>query len=384
MKQTIIVVGLFIVSNAKVFGYTNSICVQDTLPKAGEDTLSKFDQFNKKAEHLFKILPVPIYSYNNLAGNIVGLAKFNVLSLSKKDTISKPSKLSEVATISSNDNINVSVAANLVFNKDKDIIITFVNFKQQPEYIFGIGNNVTKENAEPISSTRILFAATWLKEVLKHFYAGIAFNYANYFNIQTDSNSFLVEDTVAGVNGGASVGIGLVFSYDTRDNRYNASKGNYIIGTFLAHPKFIGSVYQFSRFDIDARKFFNPWAHDVIALQATTTYCNGNTPFYSLAEMGGDYQMRGYYEGAFRDNVLVDAQVEYRQHIWNIFGATAFFGVGQVGPTYSAISLNGFHLDYGGGLRIRVDTKHNTNLRFDFGFGPGGIQGAIINFAEAF
>jgi Omp85 superfamily domain len=383
MKQLTILILLIVVSKINVFGQTVSAAVQDSVPKAAKDT-SGFDKFNKKAENLFRILPVPIYSYNNLAGNIYGLAKFNVISLSKKDTISKPSKLSGVFTVSSNGNINASVAANLVFNQDNDIVITYVNFQQQPEYIFGIGNNVTKENAEPISSTRILFAATWLRQFLKHFYAGIAFSYANYFNIQTDSNSFLKEDTVAGVNGGASVGIGFAFTYDTRDNRYNASKGGYIIGTFQAHPSWIGSVYQFSRFDLDARKFFHPWTSGVIALQATTTYCNGNTPFYSLAEMGGSYQMRGYYEGAFRDNVLVDAQVEYRQHVWNIFGATAFFGVGQVGPNYSAISLNGFHLDYGGGLRIRVDSKHNTNLRFDFGFGPGGIQGVIINFAEAF
>ncbi len=384
MKRLGILIVLNFVVLTYVFGYTSIVPAQDSLPKVAKDTLSKFDQFNKKAEGLFRILPVPIYSYNNLAGNIFGLAKFNVFALSKKDTISKPSKLSGVATISTNNLINASIAANLVFNQDKDIVITYFNFRQEPEYIFGIGNDVSKSNAEPISSTRIQFAATWLREFFKYFYAGVAFTLADYYNIQTDSNSFLIEDTVAGVNGGASVGIGLALSYDSRDNRYNASKGAYVIGTFTFHPQFIGSEYQFIKFDLDARKYFNPWAKDVIAIQATTTYCNGNTPFYSLAQMGGDYQMRGYYQGAYRDNILVDAQVEYRQHIWNIFGATAFFGVGQVGPTYSAFSLNGFHLDYGGGIRIRVDTKHNTNLRFDFGFGPGGIQGAIINFAEAF
>ena len=57
-----------------------------------KDSLSGFDKFNKKGEALFKILPVPIYSYSPEAGNIFGLAKFNVLNLSKKDTISKPSK----------------------------------------------------------------------------------------------------------------------------------------------------------------------------------------------------------------------------------------------------------------------------------------------------
>jgi hypothetical protein len=78
----------------------------------------------------------------------------------------------------------------------------------------------------------------------------------------------------------------------------------------------------------------------VIALQVTTSFRSGDVPFYDLSLMGGAYKMRGYYEGAIRDNALIDGQLE--------------------------------------------DTPRDTNLRFDFGFGPGGIHGFYINFAEAF
>ena len=80
----------------------------------------------------------------------------------------------------------------------------------------------------------------------------------------------------------------------------------------------------------------------------------------------------------------MDAQVEYRMPVWNIFGIVGWFGVGRVAQSYNDLALDGFHLSYGPRLRIRVDSKHNTNLRFDFGFGPGGIQGFYINFREAF
>jgi outer membrane protein assembly factor BamA len=122
----------------------------------------------------------------------------------------------------------------------------------------------------------------------------------------------------------------------------------------------------------------------VIAGQVTTSYATGNVPFYELPEMGGASQMRGYYEGGLRDNVLVDAQIELRIPVWNIFGVVGWFGVGQVANTYSAVALDEFHLSYGPGLRIKVDPKHDTNLRFDFGFGPGGIFGLNIDFGEAF
>ena len=100
--------------------------------------------------------------------------------------------------------------------------------------------------------------------------------------------------------------------------------------------------------------------------------------------LGGEDKMRGYYKGALRDHVLVDCQLEYRLPIWNIFGMTAFVGTGRVAESYSDVSPDGFWLSYGLGVRIRVDTKHNTNLRFDCGFGPDGVNGFYINFAEAF
>jgi hypothetical protein len=58
--------------------------------------------------------------------------------------------------------------------------------------------------------------------------------------------------------------------------------------------------------------------------------------------------------------------------------------VGQVASSYSKVAMDEFHLSYGPGLRIMVDSKHQTNLRFDFGFGPNGVQGFYINFGEAF
>jgi outer membrane protein assembly factor BamA len=353
-----------------------------TSPVAGKGS-SKFDQFNKKAEALFKILPVPLYSYSSEAGNIFGLAKFNLIDLSKKDTISKPSKLSEVVTFSTKGRINISVSTELVFHENRYIVISYFNYKKQPEYIFGIGNDVTKAGAELVQYERVKFVATNLVRVMKNFYVGIPLNVSDYFNIRPDSNSFLKRDTVTGLNGGFCVGAGFAAAFDSRDNRYNPYQGAYVIAVYLFHPHFV-SAYQFSKFELDARKYFNPWLKHVIAIQATTSYTGGDVPFYELSMLGGDNKMRGYYLGAFRDKVLVDAQVEYRMPVWNIFGITTWIGTGRVADRYADLSLDGFKISYGGGIRVRVDSKHNTNLRFDMGFGSGGISGFYINFAEAF
>lgn len=348
------------------------------------DTLSKFEATNAKMERLFKIIPVPLYSYSTEAGHTFGLAKFNLIDLSRNDTLSAASKISEVATFSTEGRINVSVATELNWHKGRYMVTGYINFKQQPEYILGIGNDVSIDDVEEISFTRLKFVNYGLIQVVKNLYIGIGVDLSNYTNVEYDSASFLVEDNVLGTEGGTSTGLGIAAVYDSRDNRYNAYKGYYVALKTMTFPSWMGNPYLYSSYDFDVRTYLNPWLKHVIALQATTSLRTNDVPFYELAMLGGEDKMRGYYKGALRDKVLVDCQLEYRMPVWKIFGVTAFIGTGRVAESYSGLSLDGFWLSYGAGLRIKVDSAHNTNLRFDWGFGPGGIHGFYINFAEAF
>jgi hypothetical protein len=381
MIKKILILFLLLCINS-VIAQSDSIAKKEAVTPT--DSLSSFDKFNKKAEAFFKVFPVPIYSHTPEAGNIFGLTKFNILKLSKTDTISKPSKLSEVLTFSSRGRINASIATELIFKENKRVVVGYINYQKQPDYIFGIGNDAKKENVEEIQSERIKFFATYMFQIKKHFYVGVPINFSNYFNIKTEADSFLITDNVTGVKGGTSFGTGLAFSYDSRDNRYNPQQGAYIMTYILTNPKFLGSTYQYSKYEIDARKYFNPWLKHIIAVQATTSNTPGNTPFYELSMLGSDSQMRGYYKGAYRDNVLVDSQIEYRAPIWNIFGLAGWVGTGRVANNYKNLSLEGWKVSYGAGLRIKVDSENNTNLRIDYGFGPHNVSGVYFAFAEAF
>ena len=348
------------------------------------DTLSKFDATNAKMERLFKIIPVPLYSYSTEAGHTFGLAKFNLIDLSKNDTISAASKISEVLTFSTLGRVNISVSTELNWHNGRYMVTGYINYKQQPEYVLGIGNDVSIDDVEQISFTRLKFVNYFLIQAVKNLYLGVGVDLTNYTDIEYDSTSFLVEDNVLGVDGGTSTGLGFAAIYDSRDNRYNAYKGWFVALKTMTFPSWMGNPYLYSSYNLDARTYINPWLKHVIALQATTSLRTNDVPFYELAMLGGEDQMRGYYKGALRDNVLVDGQLEYRMPVWKMFGITAFVGTGRVAESYSDLSFDGFWLSYGGGLRIRVDTKHNTNLRLDWGFGPNGVNGFYINFAEAF
>src|SRR4051812_44309954 len=85
---------------AAVFLFSIDVHGQAADSTKKEKDPSKFDSFNSKMERLFVWMPVPVYSRSSEAGDIFGLAKYNLFRLSKKDTVSGPSKVSGVGTVS--------------------------------------------------------------------------------------------------------------------------------------------------------------------------------------------------------------------------------------------------------------------------------------------
>lgn len=348
------------------------------------DTLSKIDKFNKKAEALFKIIPVPVIGYTQEAGTIIGLAKFNAFALSKNDTISEPSKISETISYSTEGRINAYVSNDLIFNENKYEILSRFNYSKSPQYLLGIGNDVSLNNIEKITTEFLGFSITGLRRIFSNIYVGVGFDIIDYFEVETEPDSFLVEDMVPGLFGGTNVGIGVLSIWDNRDNRYNAHNGAFCKISFMFYNKSLGSTYKFNRFEFDARKYFTPWLKHVIAIQTTLTQVDGDVPFYELAQLGGPNKMRGYYQGALRDNILIDGQVEYRMPIWKMLGLASWVGTGRVADSYQALQIKDFWISYGCGLRIKVDSENDINLRLDAGFGNDGINAFYFSFSEAF
>lgn len=348
------------------------------------DTISKVDEISAKAEAFFKKFPVPMYSYSTEAGHIFGLAKYNLFKLSKDDLVSQACRISEVVSFSTEGRVNISVATDLIWNENKYIVLGYINYKKQPEYILGIGNDVSIDDVEEIFFDRFKFSNIFLMKFAENLYAGITAEISDYTNIGLDSNSFIINENIAGREPGTNTSFGLNLMYDSRDNRYNAFKGYYARLYSQHFPSFLGNDNQFSKYELDLRYYNNPWLKHVIAFQTTTSMATGDVPFYELSMLGGESKMRGYYLGALRDKVLVDGQFEYRMPVWKMLGLTTWIGTGRVAETYKGLTIDGFWLSYGLGLRLKVDSNNNTNLRFDWGYGPGGISGFYISFAEAF
>ena len=108
----------------------------------------------------------------------------------------------------------------------------------------------------------------------------------------------------------------------------------------------------------------------------------GHTPWALLSEVGGNDRMRGYYEGRYRDQHLVETQLELRQHIKGRNGAVAWVGLAE--PFRSWKEFQWSHFLPNAGVGYRWEFKPRINLRLDVGFTKGGGAGFIFNLNEAF
>ena len=348
--------------------------------------LDQFNKINKKMEELFKILPFPMVSYSTETGTVFGLAKYNLATLDKKDTISSASSFSELISISTEGQFKVVLRSSIYLFSNKWILKGGIQYIEYPEWILGVGNTVHRENLEKIKTKRLAFDNEILYGINKKntLYSGIIQEYKNYLTVETSDSSHFRKTQYPGYEGGTNSGFGLVVSYDTRDIKHNAYKGIYAHSYFMVNDPTFGSEFNYNTFEFEVRKYFNPWHKHVIAMQIYTEGNWGALPFFTLSQMGGTDRMRAYYLGAIRDKVIADAQIEYRMPIWNIFGLVGFASAGRVAPDYTQMDMNDLWYAGGFGFRIMVDSKNRANLRIDFGFGQKNSQSVVIGFTEAF
>lgn len=187
-------------------------------------------------------------------------------------------------------------------------------------------------------------------------------------------------------------GVGPVYTFDSRDVALAASKGSLLDLQVMFNGGFVGSDYNFVRYQVDARHFQRIFSDKtILALQVLGQFHSGNVPWYGLAGLGANLGgtlynnanlMRGIYEQRYRDRQMVTAQAELRQHLfWRIDGA-AFLGVGQVGYDLKDYSFGGLHTAGGVGARFNFIRRDRVNLRFDYAFGKD--PGFYFAIGEAF
>ena len=268
------------------------------------------------------------------------------------------------------------------FDGNRWRILADVGFSRFPAKFWGIGND-TPDEAEEDYTPR----SGWARGRVEHriigsLYGGVRLSALARSLIETEDDGALGEGVVPGSEPVDLVAAGLSATWDSRDVVVFPRRGILSQLSVDRYAEWLGSDYEYTFWTVDLRGYLPIGVH-VLAGQALLFAVDGTAPFDQVPRMGGDWLIRGYYEGRYRDDILAALQAEARIQVWRRFGAVVFVGAGQVAPRLGGLEFGEFHPSAGLGVRYRLSKQQNLNIRVDLAVGDGS-WGLYFNLGEAF
>jgi len=245
-----------------------------------------------------------------------------------------------------------------------------------PDKFYGIGNNTSKNDEEDYTSRRFQFNPIVQKKIFSKLYVGFQYNFAYAKLTETEAGKLLDKGIILGSEGGSVSGIGLIATYDSRDNNLYPTSGSYHQFSAVAYEPGLGSDFAYNSYLLDLRHYRPVFSKHILAFQGVIGLNTGNPPFNSLNQLGT--YLRGYYQSRFQDKNLITFQAEYRLPLFGRFGLVGFAGCGQVAHEFEKISLNELKPSAGFGIRFALIPEQKVNLRIDFGFGKDDSSFDIV------
>ena len=289
----------------------------------------------------------------------------------------QPSNISFYGDVTTTGYYLLGIRGTTIFPKDIYRLELNLYFFSFPSKYWGIGYDNARKDYTNYKRLENQVRINFSRKVLKNTYLGVTTLYS-YVNGKDFKDISYLDGESEHIS---SSGVGLFVTYDSRDFIPNPYRGTYAKFEQLFFPSFTGNRYVFKRTEISARQYSKLWKGAILASDLQGTFNHGDTPWTMVAQMGGAYQMRGYYEGQYQDKNLIQAQVELRQHIYNRHGIAVWGGAGNIFPDFKHFKWNETLPTYG--LGYRWEFKKRVNIRLDYGFGKG--QSAFyFNINEAF
>jgi outer membrane protein assembly factor BamA len=325
-------------------------------------------------------LPAVIRSPETMWG--FGAASTVTFRMRKSSAFTRTSSFQVVGLYTTRKQEILGLDGNMFFPKDNYIFRLHSSYTYFPDKFWGLGNRTYSRQPVPFTYEQFYIFPQLLRRVYKHLYLGVSLEYQHIFRFKFDKNTFYDYPQVLGLQGGIVPGAGGLLTWDSRNNAFSPTKGDFLEFSFTDFQNEL-DIYNYLNYIIDFRKYIETTPGQVLAFQLYANLNKGTVPILSLAAMGGSTIMRGYYSGRFRDNNLAACQIEYRMHIWKRIGVVGFIGAGQVARQVSSFSINQFKCAGGGGIRFALKPDEKLNLRIDYGVAKYS-QGFYLTVSEAF
>jgi outer membrane protein assembly factor BamA len=352
---------------------------------------SLFSEFSVKAQFKpdstkkvnFLIIPLLFRSpETKWATGITGSMSFNTSH--KHDPLTRTSTIQAVFMFTQRHQNVQALDATIYFPKEKYIFYLQLAHSYFPDKYWGMGNNSEDINREDYAFHQIYFFPHLKKKIAKNMFVGVLYEYQKVFNIVYKQNGLYDSTVYFGKTDYTVSGLGTSLCYDTRNSSYWPTKGILVQGSFTYFNSYLGSTYNDLKTIVDIRYFKKLFKNTVFAGQVYNYTNDGQAPIRELAMLGGSNNLRGLYQGRYRDDNMTTIIGEYRIPVYKRFSTCIFGGIGEVYKRFIDVSVRTFKHSYGAGLRIAILPKEKLNIRIDYGFSDRHNKGLYFTVGECF
>lgn len=342
-------------------------------------------QFVLDTSKRVNFLAVPILFRTPETGWAGGLsANTNFKTTFKNDSLTRISTITAMAIFSQRQQNIQGINATIYFPKEKYILYFQSAHTYFPDKFWGIGQLTKNEYEEKYTYEQVFVTPHLKRKFAKRLFLGLTADFQNVFKVSYITKRIFDTTDFIGKSPYNVFGLGFTASYDTRNFTFWPTKGVFAQTQFTSYNKGFASDYSFNKWMTEFRFFIPLFKGHIFAGQFYNLTNFGNTPFKSMASLGGQDNMRGLYQGRYRDNSRYSLILEYRAHIlWRISGV-AFGGLGDVYRNYKTINTSTLKYTFGGGLRLSLTEGEKYHLRFDYGYSDPYNQAFYFTIGECF
>lgn len=333
---------------------------------------------NKKID--FGFIPGPNYSATTGLG--LGLLGTATYSADHTDPTLPRSNASVYSNMTTAGFFMVGLRGNHIFPHESFQLDYKINLSTFSTSYWGMGyaNADNDDNETDYRRNRINAMARFMVKLAPNTYIGPFVNYrVTQASDVNEDFSYLWQGQEKTIH---TYTAGLSFTYDSRDFMLNASKGVFVQIDQTFTPRCFGNgKYNFSTTEATFATYGKLWKGAILAGELHGQFNYGHIPWSQLATVGSNDRMRGYYEGRYNDNNVIEGQVELRQHIKGRNGVVAWVALANAFPDFKNIAWR--YTLPNAGVGYRWEFKKRINIRVDYGFTRNG-GGFIFNINEAF
>jgi hypothetical protein len=245
---------------------------------------------------------------------------------------------------------------------------------------YGIGDNpVLSENPfdYELSAFSLMLQLQRRIPLIENLYAGIHYLFIDTdITFKTSGLLPILSDLKGAIR---TAGLGLIATYDSRDDNYFPMKGQLFQVKWINYGETWGGDQEYNKLTTSVNHYQSLIEQMVLALRCNFQASAGDPPFFDLPYL----DLRGVSRSRYQDQFTLSVHAEGRYKFLPRWGLMAFVETGWYGDDMGNLISGRNIVSYGGGLRWQVTKDKKLNLGLDYAVSTDG-EAFIVQIGEKF